>query len=90
VEKIYICKNDCILYRWAEYEDLEKCLFVDSTDSIIKKMAVVMRTHITLARKDVVAYFVKAISHYKDKEMLVIPFNIGNHWVLLSISIMYD
>jgi hypothetical protein len=24
VEKIYICKNDCILYRGGEYEDLEK------------------------------------------------------------------
>jgi hypothetical protein len=25
VEKIHVCKNDCILYRGAEYEDLEKC-----------------------------------------------------------------
>jgi hypothetical protein len=25
VEKIYTCKNDCIIYRGAEYEDLEKC-----------------------------------------------------------------
>jgi hypothetical protein len=25
VEKIYACKNDCILYHGAEYEDLEKC-----------------------------------------------------------------
>jgi hypothetical protein len=25
VEKIYTCKNDCILYRGAEYEYLEKC-----------------------------------------------------------------
>jgi hypothetical protein len=32
----------------------------------------VTRTHITLARKGVVAYFVKAMSRYKDKEMLVI------------------
>jgi hypothetical protein len=43
-EKIHACKNDCILYRGAEYEDLEKCLFVDSTDSIVEKMAVMMRT----------------------------------------------
>jgi hypothetical protein len=28
--------------------------------------------------------------HYKDKEMLVIPFNTGNHWVTLSISTKYD
>jgi hypothetical protein len=39
---------------------------------------IVTRTHIHLARKDIVAYFVKAMSHYKDKEMLVIPFNMGN------------
>jgi hypothetical protein len=25
VEKIHTCKNDCILYRGSEYEDLEKC-----------------------------------------------------------------
>jgi hypothetical protein len=25
VEKIHSCKNDCILYHGAEYEDLEKC-----------------------------------------------------------------
>jgi hypothetical protein len=25
VEKIYSCKNDCILYHGPEYEDLEKC-----------------------------------------------------------------
>jgi hypothetical protein len=50
----------------------------------------VMRTHITLARKDVVAYFVKIMSHYKDKEMLVTKFSMGNHWVLLSLSTMYD
>jgi hypothetical protein len=24
-EKIHTCKNDCILYHGAEYEDLEKC-----------------------------------------------------------------
>jgi hypothetical protein len=39
----------------------------------------VMRTHIHLGQKDIVAYFVKAMSHYKDKEMLVVPFNTGNH-----------
>jgi hypothetical protein len=25
VEKIDVCKNDCILYRGPEYEDLKKC-----------------------------------------------------------------
>jgi Ulp1 family protease len=30
------------------------------------------------------------MSHCRDNEMLVVPFNTGNHWVLLSISTMYD
>jgi hypothetical protein len=50
----------------------------------------VMRTHITLDRKGIVAYFVKPMSHYKDKEMLVVAFNTGNHWLLLSISTKYE
>jgi hypothetical protein len=25
VKKVYACKNDCILYRGAEYENIEKC-----------------------------------------------------------------
>jgi hypothetical protein len=28
--------------------------------------------------------------HYRDKEMLAVPFNMGNHWVTLSISTKYD
>jgi hypothetical protein len=43
-----------------------------------------------LLQKEVVAYFVKEMSHYNDKEMLVIPFSMGNHWVLLSVSTKYD
>jgi hypothetical protein len=27
---------------------------------------------------------------YNDKEMLVIPFNMDNYWVLLSVSTKYD
>jgi hypothetical protein len=49
-----------------------------------------MRTNIMLLQKEVATYFVKAMNHYKDKEMLVIPFNTGNHMVLLSISTTYD
>jgi hypothetical protein len=51
-----------------------------------------MRTNLLAAssRKDGVAYFVKAMRHYNDKEILVIPFNTGNHWVILAISIKYD
>jgi hypothetical protein len=28
--------------------------------------------------------------NYRDKELLVIPFNMGNHWVTLAISTKYD
>jgi hypothetical protein len=27
---------------------------------------------------------------YRDKELLVVPFNMGNHWVTLAISTKYD
>jgi hypothetical protein len=51
-----------------------------------------MRTNLLAAssRKDVVAYFVKAMRHYSNKEILVIPFNMSNHWVTLAISTKYD
>jgi hypothetical protein len=42
------------------------------------------------SQKDVVVYFVKAMRHYSDKEILVVPFNTGNHWVTLAISTKYD
>jgi hypothetical protein len=51
---------------------------------------IVMRTNLNTSRQEVVAYFVKAMRHYKDKEMLVVSFNMGNHWVTLSISTRYD
>jgi hypothetical protein len=41
-------------------------------------------------RQEVVAYFGKAMRHYRDKEMLVIPFNMGKHWLTLSIYTKYD
>jgi hypothetical protein len=50
----------------------------------------VTRTNIMLARKDDVAYFIKAMCHYKNKEMLVVPFNTGNHWLLLFVCTTYD
>jgi hypothetical protein len=49
-----------------------------------------MRTNVHMNQQDIVAYFVKAMRHYKDKEMLVVPFNTGSHWVTLSISTKYD
>jgi hypothetical protein len=50
----------------------------------------VMRTNLHINRQNIITYFVKAMRHYKDKEMLVVPFNMSNHWVILLISIMYD
>jgi hypothetical protein len=51
-----------------------------------------MRTNLLAAsnQKDVVAYFVRAMRHYSDKEILIVPFNTDNHWVTLAISIKYD
>jgi hypothetical protein len=42
------------------------------------------------SQKNVAAYFVKAMRHYSDKEILVIAFNTDNHWVTLAISTKYD
>jgi hypothetical protein len=42
------------------------------------------RTNVHLNRKDVVAYFVKAMKYYKDgKVELVVTFNMDNNWVTL-------
>jgi hypothetical protein len=50
-----------------------------------------MRTNLkTASSRQVVQYFVKVMRHYRNKEMLVVPFNMGNHWVTLSISTKYD
>jgi hypothetical protein len=53
-------------------------------------LQIAMRTNLYTSREEVVAYFAKAMRHYRDKEMLVVPFNTGNHWVTLSISMKYD
>jgi hypothetical protein len=50
----------------------------------------VMRTQILLDKEFIVEDIVRAMRHYNEKEMLVILFNTGNHWLLLSISITYD
>jgi hypothetical protein len=51
-------------------------------------LQILTRTNLLAAssRKDVVAYFVKSMRHYSDKEILVISFNTGNHWITLAIS----
>jgi hypothetical protein len=40
---------------------------------------IVMRPNLETSRQEVVAYFAKAMRHNKDKEMVVILFNTGNH-----------
>jgi hypothetical protein len=51
---------------------------------------IAMRTNLSTSRQEVVAYFVKTMRHYRDKEMVVVPLNTGNHWVTLSISTKVD
>jgi hypothetical protein len=51
VEKIHACENDCILYRGPKYEDLAKCPILDSTDSIVEKTTVMMRTATKIEEK---------------------------------------
>jgi hypothetical protein len=53
-------------------------------------LQIAMRINFHTSRQEVVAYFAKAIRHYRDKDMLVVPFNMGNHWVTISISTKYD
>jgi hypothetical protein len=55
-------------------------------------LQILMGTNLLAAgsRKDVVSYFVKTMIHYSDKEILVVSFNMSNHWVMLAISTKYD
>jgi hypothetical protein len=50
---------------------------------------IAMRANLNTSRQEVVAYFAKAMGHYSE-DMLVIPFNTGNHWVTQSISTKHD
>jgi hypothetical protein len=48
-------------------------------------------TIIQTKKADVVKYLVRAMRYYKDKkEMLIIPYNTGSHWVLLTISMRHN
>jgi hypothetical protein len=51
-----------------------------------------MRTNLQTvsSQQEVVQYFAKEMMHYRDKEILVVPFNTYNHWVPLTISTKYD
>jgi hypothetical protein len=48
-------------------------------------------TVIPIEKAEVVKYLVRAMRYYKDKkEMLIIPYNTGSHWVLLTISMRHN
>jgi Ulp1 family protease len=50
-----------------------------------------MTTVIQIEKAKVVKYLVRAMHYYKDKkEMLIIPYNTGSHWVLLTISMSHN
>jgi hypothetical protein len=48
----------------------------------------ITRTQIVADRQAIVKYLVKEMRVSSDK-MLIIQYNMGNHWILLSISTMY-
>jgi hypothetical protein len=46
---------------------------------------------IQIEKAEVMKYLVRTMRYYKDKkEMLIIPYNTGSHWVLLIISMRHD
>jgi hypothetical protein len=48
-------------------------------------------TVIQTEKAEVVKYLVRAMRYYKDKkEILIIPYNTGSHWVLLTISMRHN
>jgi hypothetical protein len=50
-----------------------------------------MMTVIQTEKAEVVKYLVRPMRYYKDKnEMLIVPYNTGSHWVLLTISMRHN
>jgi hypothetical protein len=51
-----------------------------------------MTTIVIQKEKDkVVKYLVRVMHYYKDeKEMLIVMYNTGSHWVLLTISMRHN
>jgi hypothetical protein len=46
---------------------------------------------IQTVKAKVVKYLVRAMHYYKDKkEMLIVPYNNGSHWVLLTILMRHN
>jgi hypothetical protein len=54
---------------------------------MLKQKTIVIQTE----KAEVMKYPVRTMSYYKDKkEMLIIPYNTGSHWVLLTISMRHN
>jgi hypothetical protein len=50
-----------------------------------------MTTVIQIEKAEVIKYLVWAMCYYKDKmEMLIVPYNTGSHWVLLTILMRHN
>jgi hypothetical protein len=50
-----------------------------------------MMTVIQTEKAEVVKYLVRAMRYYKDKkDMLIVSYNTGSHWVLLTISMRHN
>jgi hypothetical protein len=48
-------------------------------------------TIIQTEKVEVMKYLVRAIRYYKDKkEMIIVSYNTGSHWVLLTISMRHN
>jgi hypothetical protein len=48
-------------------------------------------TVIQIEKAEVVKYLVREMHYYKEKkEMLILPYNMGSHWVLLTISMRHN
>jgi hypothetical protein len=48
-------------------------------------------TVIQIEKVEALKYLVRAMCYYKDKkEMLIVPYNTGSHWVLLTISMRHN
>jgi hypothetical protein len=46
---------------------------------------------IQIEKAEVMKYILWAMRYYKDKkEMLIVPYNTGSHWVILTISMRHD
>jgi hypothetical protein len=54
-------------------------------------LQMMMTTVIQTEKAEVVKYLVRAMRYYKDKkEMLIVPYNTGSHWVVITISMRYN